>query len=389
MKLINMNLIAALFLTLLAAACSNTTTTSATNDSEPSESMASSKPKEKKEITISGEIEGGAGQNLILQYLKVQSADNLDTTTIAEDGSYEFRFLPPADGFYRVMLTDQNLFVVVVRDNKNIVVDAEASNMYQSYEVKKSEPTQLLKDLNKILGVRDSIGMVMQTAQMNNDQALFSEVIAVYEPTLEKVNLDIKKFIDENTQTYAALAALQNLNPDADFEYYAKVISELEGIADENDYYAALSKEVNAMKKFAPGSPAPNFTLPTPEGESMSLSDLKGQYVLIDFWASWCGPCRRENPNVKRVYDKYHSKGFEILGVSLDKNRNAWLAAIKQDGLEWPHVSDLKYWNSAVVPMYQITGIPLTVLVDPEGNIVAKNLRGPALETKLAQIFGG
>jgi len=108
---------------------------------------------------------------------------------------------------------------------------------------------------------------------------------------------------------------------------------------------------------------------------------------LIDFWASWCGPCRRENPNVKRVYEKYHDKGFEILGVSLDKAANAWTAAIAQDGLTWKHVSDLQYWNSSVVPEYQITGIPLTVLVDKEGNIIAKNLRGPALEEKLAEIF--
>ena len=127
-----------------------------------------------------------------------------------------------------------------------------------------------------------------------------------------------------------------------------------------------------------------------PNGEKITLTQLtqENEYVLIDFWASWCGPCRRENPNVKRVYDKYHDKGFEILGVSLDKAMQPWLNAIGQDGLEWRHVSDLKYWNSAVVPDYQITGIPLTVLVDKDRRIVAKNLRGDALDIKLAQLLG-
>ncbi|MDP4664181.1 MAG: TlpA family protein disulfide reductase, partial [Salibacteraceae bacterium] len=171
------------------------------------------------------------------------------------------------------------------------------------------------------------------------------------------------------------------------YDYYLKVIQALDGTANGNEYYDALSSEVLAMRKLAPGSPAPEISLPQPNGEMLSLSDLKGQYVLIDFWASWCGPCRRENPNVKRVYEKYHDKGFEILGVSLDKAANAWTAAIAQDGLTWKHVSDLQYWNSSVVPEYQITGIPLTVLVDKEGNIIAKNLRGPALEEKLAEIF--
>ena len=136
------------------------------------------------------------------------------------------------------------------------------------------------------------------------------------------------------------------------------------------------------------GAVAPEITLSQPNGEVMSLSDLRGQYVLIDFWASWCGPCRRENPNVKKVYEKYHEKGFEIYGVSLDKDMQPWLSAIGQDGLEWRHVSDLKYWDSQVVKDYQITGIPLTILVDKEGVIIAKNLRGEALGLKLAQIFG-
>lgn len=135
------------------------------------------------------------------------------------------------------------------------------------------------------------------------------------------------------------------------------------------------------------GSEAPDFTQNSPEGKPISLSSLRGKVVLIDFWASWCRPCRMENPNVLRVYNKYHNKGFEILGVSLDKTKEAWTGAIKQDGLPWKHVSDLQFWNNAVAQQYGVSAIPYTVLVDREGKVLAKNLRGPALEEKLAEVL--
>ncbi len=144
----------------------------------------------------------------------------------------------------------------------------------------------------------------------------------------------------------------------------------------------------NANVAIKTGQVAPDFTQPTPEGENLSLSDLRGKVVLVDFWASWCKPCRRENPNVVRVYDKYKDKGFEILGVSLDAKREAWLGAIEQDQLGWMHVSDLEFWNNAAAQTYGVRGIPYTVLVDTEGKIIAQNLRGPSLEAKLAEIFG-
>lgn len=136
------------------------------------------------------------------------------------------------------------------------------------------------------------------------------------------------------------------------------------------------------------GEAAANITGATPEGKTLSLTDLRGKYVLIDFWASWCGPCRRENPNVVRLYNKYKDKGFDILGVSLDTNKDKWVDAIKKDKLTWHHVSDLKGWSSQLSKPYGVRGIPYTVLVDKEGNIVAKRLRGATLEAKLREIFG-
>jgi thiol-disulfide isomerase/thioredoxin len=132
---------------------------------------------------------------------------------------------------------------------------------------------------------------------------------------------------------------------------------------------------------------APEINLATPAGPTLALSSLRGKYVLIDFWASWCGPCRRENPNVVKTYATYKDKGFEIFGVSLDQNREAWLKAIETDKLVWKHVSDLQYWNSAGAQAYQVNSIPQTFLVDPTGRIIAKGLRGAALDNYLAKLF--
>jgi peroxiredoxin len=141
------------------------------------------------------------------------------------------------------------------------------------------------------------------------------------------------------------------------------------------------------LRNVAVGQAAPDITLPSPDGKNVSLSSLRGKYVLIDFWASWCGPCRQENPNVVRMYNKYKDKGFEIFGVSLDESRDKWLKAIAMDKLTWPHVSDLKGWSSAAAQLYNIQAIPQTLLLDKEGKIIAKNLRGKALEEKLASLL--
>lgn len=150
---------------------------------------------------------------------------------------------------------------------------------------------------------------------------------------------------------------------------------------------AKLKAEISDARSLMVGGIAPDFSQETPEGELLTLSELRGKVVLLDFWASWCGPCRRENPNVVRVYQKYKDKGFEILSISLDKTRDRWLQAIEQDGMDWHHVSDLQGWQNAVAQTYDVHSIPHTILLDPDGKILARNLRGQQLEDKLAEIF--
>ena len=135
------------------------------------------------------------------------------------------------------------------------------------------------------------------------------------------------------------------------------------------------------------GQQAPDISLPDQDGNLKTLSSLRGKYILLDFWASWCGPCRYENPNVVRLFQKYKDSGFDVLSVSLDNNKKAWLNAVEADGMEWNHISDLKKWESDVIPVYQLDAIPMTYLLDTNGIIIAKNLRGQDLEKKLSQVL--
>ena len=152
-----------------------------------------------------------------------------------------------------------------------------------------------------------------------------------------------------------------------------------------------LKTNLEAMKKAEVGSLAPNFSAPTPTGEMMSLKDALGKYTIIDFWASWCRPCRIENPNVVKVYNKYHDKGLNIISVSLDKaeQKDKWLQAIKDDQMDWYHVSNLQFWQDPIAQQYSVRSIPATFLLDENGVIIDKNLRGAALEAKIATLFAG
>lgn len=197
-----------------------------------------------------------------------------------------------------------------------------------------------------------------------------------------------KTFIGQNPQAFISLLVIPELAQlSQDYVQADSLFNLLSAPIKGSETGKAIHGFVSAQKKTSLGAMAPEFALADTSGNKIPLSSLKGKYVLLDFWASWCGPCRDENPNVVQAYQKFKDKGFTVFGVSLDRDRKSWINAIKADNLTWGHVSDLKYWSSEAALLYGISSIPRNFLLDPQGKIIARDLRGPALIEKLTEIF--
>lgn len=247
----------------------------------------------------------------------------------------------------------------------------------------------------------------MQNADKPESHGVIETLDSLARIYLDEINTYTKKYIDENLNSLVSLVALYQqvapsvyvMNPSRDLKYFVKVDSSMfsrypgyEPVSTLHDQVLELvgnsREQTSAVQSSGSGTEAPEIALPTPQGNTIKLSSTRGSVVLLDFWAAWCAPCRKENPNLRNVYNIYHKKGFQIYQVSLDKTKEAWEKGIQDDHLEkWIHVSDVQYWNSVVVPLYRIESIPCNYLLDKEGRIIATNLRGEQLQTKLAQIF--
>ena len=208
---------------------------------------------------------------------------------------------------------------------------------------------------------------------------------------IEKEIFDTKiNYVKQNPSKYMALMALNStLSPGFDAIEMEKIFANINPELRNTYFGKQVAERIASFKKTQEGVEAQDFTQPDVDGKLVKLSDYKGKYVLIDFWASWCAPCRRENPNLVKVYEQYKSKGFEILGVSMDKaaDKAKWLKAIADDKLTWKQVGDLKGWENSAAAQYDVKAIPMNFLIDPKGKIIAKDLRGAALETKVKELF--
>lgn len=227
-----------------------------------------------------------------------------------------------------------------------------------------------------------------QMAAMSGDSQKAENIQKEYE-SLEAENKNlVSQFVKDNPNSYvSAFQLAQTFAYDIDPTTVEPLYNGLHEKVKSSYFGQAIKKSLDAAKTTAIGSKAPDFTLNDINGNPVSLSSFKGKYTLIDFWASWCGPCRVENPNVVKAYHAYKSKGFEILGVSLDEKKDKWEQAIKHDNLDWPQVSDLKGWESSVAALYEVRAIPMNFLLDKDGKIIAKNLRGEQLLKKLGELM--
>lgn len=320
------------------------------------------------------------------------------------------------------LFADENLTIpIFVKPGEQVQLNISAGQPDGDYTVSGSEESERIKKITNVVDSAmariDSLNKVSQEMQNDpNFMQIRMQLQAKFEDILKNAASEYRQMIDEKPGSIANVFIFSQgigntpiLSVQEDFEYYQKVADGLQENYPELEITKNLQNRMGALRKekqradelakaneaIKPGSPAPEISLPNPEGETMQLSDLEGNVVLVDFWASWCRPCRVENPNLVRIYNEYKDEGFRVFSVSLDgmpqqqNPKDQWVQAIEQDNLTWDyHVSDLKGWSSSVVPKFGFQGIPYTVLVDRDGNIIETNLRGPQLEAKLKEVFG-
>lgn len=349
-------------------------------------------------FALKGTLTGAAGTEMLyLEELAPTGKTILDSTMVDEKGNFEFTKSSPSPGFYRVKVNEANFAMLVLDSSQNVTLTADIKDLGNTYKVDGSADTKVFLEMNElskeIQQRTDSLQRAFQASMgvIQMDSAKVDSLNRVFEPVymsmVQEHQRKVSEIVAKNTSSLASLAGIQQLDPEKYMEIYKRVYDDLSNKLPGSKYLERLKQEIDSYSRLMVGTEAPDFTFNTPEGKPLTLSSFRGKVVLIDFWASWCGPCRKENPNVVRVYNKFNKKGFEILGVSLDEDRDRWIDAIKKDGLVWNHVSDLKGWQSEACRLYGIDAIPLTVLLDKEGKIIAKNLRGASLEQKLEEIF--
>ncbi len=366
--------------------------------------VACSNSNPEKGFEIKGKLDNAHGNSIYLEQMSVEGNKKLDSAVLDDKGEFKMTTLITEIGFYRLRLAEKNSATFIFAPDEKVSITGDATNLQTTYKVDGSPDSKLFWDVNsssmKNYRQRDSLQQVFQLFVNGvKDSARVDSISKAlekpYTALLDTHNKYLQTFIEKNNTSFAALAAIQQLKPDEYPDTYLKLDESLFAKYPNSSYVKSfhesmgkLKQASEAAKKVAIGQPAPEINFNNREGKPLALSSLKGKYVLVDFWASWCGPCRKENPNVVAMYNKYKAKGFDIYSVSLDTDAEKWKAAIIKDNLSWSnHVCDFMPWQSPVVKLYNFQGIPTNVLLDKNGVIIGKSLRGEELEKKLAEIF--
>lgn len=364
-------------------------------------------------FVIKGNFTNTKKDSVYLDELTSTDMIPVDSAVITEDGDFYFKVKPKEIGFYLLKMADDNFVTLLIDKGETVEITADAKQILYTYTVNGSKGSELIWKLNQHKKVNldkvDSLSAVYKTSLGKPD---FTEIKNSLDSTYIIIFNDEKEFaknlIDSNISSLACLIAIyeqfgrENLFSEkdtSDFAYFEKLDKSLMKAYTGNIHVDEFHKHVSEVKrlkaelvlaenKLSEGSEAPDFTLYTPDSStSVSLSSLKGKYVLIDFWASWCAPCRKNNPKLVALYNKYKDKDFTILGVSLDREKDSWTKAIAKDKLVWTQVSDLQYWESPVAKLYNVQEIPYSVLVDKEGKIVAKSTDESVIKEKMEEVL--
>jgi peroxiredoxin len=349
--------------------------------------------KSQDQVVISGTITNkGPYRQIYLDTLHGQNPWILVSAAIDENGSFNLTAPVTATDIFRLRLADSNYMMMILTPGERVNIKTVASKLGGDALIEGSFHTQLLYNTmntsqfyeSKKASLNQQYNKVQSSPKRDSLSAL---IISQFQANDSLQKAALKAQMEKTPASLAWIFFQDKLDMTNDFEIIDKTDAATFKAYPENDFVKQHHQVVEVERKTAIGASAPDISLTDPDGKIRKLSSLKGKVVLIDFWASWCGPCRKENPNVVATYNKYHDKGFEIFSVSLDKDRDSWLKAIAKDNLIWPnHVSDLKYWKSAGAAAYGVTSIPYTVLIDKKGKIVAKKLRGVELENKVKEL---
>ncbi len=366
-------------------------------------------------VQISGTLSNPVnGEYIYLDELMSDQLKTIDSVKVSENGTFQFNKEVKLTAFYLLKINNNNFLTMLVEPGEKINLDAHNDSLNYPVSVTGSHGTELMAEYNRTL--RGTINKLtalntiyMQNTENPNLPKVIESLDSLAQGYLNEINSYTKNYIDKNLSSLVSLVALYQqvapsvyvLNPSRDIKYFLKVDSSLYSQYPEYDPVITLHQQVQELVAGLKGetatpvteesgklAEAPEISLPNPEGDTIKLSSTRGSVVLLDFWASWCAPCRQENPNLVKAYNLYHNKGFQIYQVSLDKTKEAWIKGINDDQLgKWIHVSDIQYWNSVVVPLYKIESIPFNFLLDKSGRIIASNLRGEQLQLKLAELF--
>ena len=355
-------------------------------------------------FTVAGTIANTVDQEVYLDQLFFtdKEPEVIDTAKLVS-GKFEVQGKATEEGFFRIRLQKQEMGYLFINDKTEIIFSADAKNPSVDGPNFNSPANATLKSF--LTGMEDSRHRYLVVAKkLDSLQQLSSadSLVTLTNAELSSIDQSFKNKVLATLDTLSnpvVAMFVMGYTRDIDTAAVKKVLPALQQRFSKHEGFTALAAQylalTNPAAATAPaaggkpivGSMAPDFTMMDTNGKAFSLNSLKGKFVLVDFWASWCGPCRGENPNVVNAYNRFKNKNFTILGVSLDEDGASWKKAIADDKLNWKHVSDLKGWENATVALYGYSGIPYNVLLDPAGKIIATELRGPALEETLGRLL--